>query len=104
MHGGDGLAFVIHNDPTMGLDALGSNGGQMGFGGISNSLAVAFDTWTNPGQDTMFADHVSIQSKGSAPNSAVEDGLIGVPRPHSLADGEVHLARIVYYGDLRQHN
>lgn len=100
VHGGDGFAFVIHSDPNK-LEALGDNGSQMGFGGIENSLAIAFDTWTNPGEDTMFADHVSIQSKGTRPNSAVEDGLLGIPRFHDLADGEIHRARIVYYGDLR---
>ena len=26
---------------------------------------------------------------------------MGVPRPHTLADGNVHLARITYYGDLQ---
>lgn len=44
----------------------------MGFGNIKNSLAIAFDTWTNPGQDTMLTDHVSIQSRGVLPNNGLE--------------------------------
>ncbi len=98
VHGGDGFAFVIQNN---GSDAIGTVGAQMGFGGIPNSLAIAFDTWTNPGQDTLGVDHVSIQSRGQLPNDALEAGLLGVPRAYPLADGVVHHARITYYGDLR---
>lgn len=100
IHGGDGFAFVIHNDPST-TAALGSNGGQMGFGGILNSIAIAFDTWTNPGSDTMLVDHVSIQSKGHGANDALQPGLLGLPRYHPLADGQIHLVRIAYFGDLR---
>jgi hypothetical protein len=50
VHGADGFAFVIqYNNAT--TRAVGQVGGQMGFGGISNSLAIAFDTWQNPGED-----------------------------------------------------
>lgn len=101
VHGGDGFAFVIQRNGNNSLTSLGEVGGQMGFGGIPNSLAIAFDTWQNPGQDTLFADHVSIQSRGQQPNDALEAGLLGVPRIHTLADGNIHLARITYYGDLR---
>jgi hypothetical protein len=73
----------------------------MGFGGIPNSLAIAFDTWQNQGQDTLNVDHVSVQSRGVLPNDALELGLLGVPRAHDIADGAVHLARITYYNDLR---
>ena len=71
VRGADGFAFVIHLDPK-GENAIGRVGGQMGFGGISNSLAIAFDTWTNPGSDTMLADHISIQSLGTGPNDALQ--------------------------------
>lgn len=103
VHGGDGFAFVIHGDPR-GHEALGDNGGQVGFGGtngIKNSLAILFDTWCNPGQDTMFADHVSIQSCGQQPNNAFAPGLLGLPRAHNIADGAIHLVRIVYYNTLK---
>ena len=123
MHGGDGLAFVIQLDPN-GTSALGENGGQMGFGGIRNSLAIgrkprkllfsvssksnskavnylAFDIWSNPSEDKLLADHVSIQSKGFAPNDALEPGLLGMPRPHSLADGKIHLVRILFHNGLQ---
>lgn len=100
VRGADGFAFVIHLDPS-GDKAIGNVGGQMGFGGISNSLAIAFDTWTNPGSDTMLSDHVSVQSLGVLPNDAYQPGLLGLPRAHEIADGKVHMARITYYGELK---
>lgn len=39
VHGGDGFAFVLHGDPAE-ASALGGDGEQLGYGGISNSLAV----------------------------------------------------------------
>jgi hypothetical protein len=101
VHGGDGFAFVIQNDPNSTF-ALGGVGGEMGFGGIHNSLAIAFDMFYNPGpgMDSMDVDHVSIQSRGIKPNSAQGDGLLGVPIAYDMADGKVHLVRVVYHGDL----
>ena len=40
VHGGDGFAFVIHGDPAD-ASALGSDGEQLGYGGISNSSKFA---------------------------------------------------------------
>ena len=40
--GADGMAFVIQND-TAATAALGSSGGDKGYAGISNSLAVEID-------------------------------------------------------------
>ncbi len=46
--GADGLAFVMHNDPD-GSKAIGSSGGGLGAAGLSNGLALEFDTWQNFG-------------------------------------------------------
>jgi hypothetical protein len=101
VHGGDGFAFVVQNDPNT-TATIGGNGGQMGFGGIENSVAIAFDTWQNPGDDHFGVDHVSFQATGAKnPNDALEKGLLGIPRVHDLADGEIHLVRIAYFSDLR---
>jgi hypothetical protein len=100
VHGADGFSFLIHSTPFK-TRVVGEVGEQMGFGGIENSLAIAFDTWQNQGEDKLNVDHVSIQSRGVLPNDALELGLLGVPRAHDLADGAVHLARITYYNDLR---
>jgi hypothetical protein len=42
---GDGVAFVLQNQGT---SALGADASDHGYTGISNSVAVAFDTYTNP--------------------------------------------------------
>ena len=41
VHGGDGFAFVIHGDPAD-ASALGLDGEQLGYGGISNSGKISF--------------------------------------------------------------
>ena len=100
VHGADGFAFVIQQSPD-GTAAIGSNGANMGFGGMNNSFSIAFDTWQNPGSDKVGVDHVSIQSRGpNFVNDALEQGLLGTPKAHPLADGKVHLARIKYTGRL----
>lgn len=100
IHGADGFAFVVQFSPNK-TSALGGDGGQLGFGGIENSLAIAFDAWQNPGNDQIFGDHVSVQSRSTSPNNAFAEGLLGVPRIHKLADGEIHLARVTYFPDLQ---
>lgn len=99
VHGGDGFAFLIQLSPE-GTNVLGADGGQIGLGGIENSLAIAFDTWQNPGLDLIGVDKISVLSNGVSKNDAFS-GLLGIPRVQPLADGVVHLARIVYFGDLR---
>eukprot|EP01031_Cornospumella_fuschlensis_P035520 gene35520-43063_t len=101
VRGADGFAFVIQFNGANSTSMAGGVGGQMGFGGIPNSLAIAFDTWQNQGQDMIGVDHVKIQSKGKDPNDALSSGLLGVPRVAKLADGVVHMARITYYGELQ---
>lgn len=50
--GGDGIAFVLHNDPR-GATALGNGGASFGAAGIANGLAIEFDTWN---QGATFGD------------------------------------------------
>jgi hypothetical protein len=94
------VCLVIQLDPNTTV-AVGGTGAQMGFGGIANSLAVAFDIWQNPGEDLLGVDHISVQSRGSLTNDALESGLLGTPRAYSFADGKVHRVRIVYHNDIQ---
>lgn len=46
----DGFAFVIHNDPR-GVTALGASGGALGYAnvnGLTNSMAIGFDFYSQP--------------------------------------------------------
>jgi len=99
VHGGDGFAFVIHGDPADAL-ALGGDGEQLGYGGISNSIAVEFDTWTNVDtqqSDDVFQDHISIHAGGpNMPNSSNQSTSMGYWRPYGIADEKVHEAKIQY--------
>lgn len=99
VQGGDGFAFVIQLDKEYGARAIGGNGKEMGYGGISNALAVEFDMWTNvdtQGSDDLFHDHISIHSASVGINSAEASTMIGNWRPVELSDGKVHRARIQY--------
>ena len=61
--GADGFTFTVQSS---GAGALGVGGGFLGYGGISPSVAVEFDTWNNGGS---FGDpdsnHLGIDSNGS---------------------------------------
>lgn len=52
---GDGLTFVIQNDPA-GASALGGGGGGIGADGIQNSVGIGFQSWDN--------DHATIFHSG----------------------------------------
>ncbi len=54
--GGAGIAFVLANS-AQGANALGSGGVNFGVGGITNGLAIAFDTYQNLANGDMAADH-----------------------------------------------
>ncbi|RLN73354.1 hypothetical protein BBJ28_00011893 [Nothophytophthora sp. Chile5] len=102
VHGGDGLAFVLHSHPNL-TATLGAQGSQMGFVGLQNSLAIEFDTWFNDdstGND-VFYDHVAIYSRGQDANAATESARISAAAVHSLADGKVHAVKIRYYTELK---
>ena len=78
--GADGFAFVIQNSS---LTAIGGDGCRIGYHGITNSLAVEFDTYTS---GTCVAgdvadpndNHVSVHTKGALANSAEESASIGI--------------------------
>ena len=89
---GDGVAFVLHNDPR-GTKAHGADGLCLGYGeppgescgsgtGISDSLAVEFDTNRStkgvlPVGPDPDGNHISIHSRGHKPNSPSERYSIG---------------------------
>ncbi|MGB9468281.1 MAG: L-type lectin-domain containing protein, partial [Candidatus Acidiferrum sp.] len=118
----DGIAFVIQNVPTTPLGAIGftgGNGGAIGYGGddanndvaagITNSLAIEFDSYQN-GWDPD-ADHVAVQSCGTSYNTSHHgqncptgtSSTLGITAAGALAklgititDGNVHTVNIVY--------
>lgn len=78
--GADGFAFVIQNSS---VTAIGGGGCRIGYHGITNSLAVEFDTYTSGTCDAGdVADpndnHVSVHTRGALPNSAEQSASIGI--------------------------
>ena len=94
---GDGIAFVIQNDPFFGTDALGRGAGGMGFLGIYNSVAVMFDTYKN---NAAYGDpngnYIAVNTRGTdfnVPHHFCTNGelttdpaLIDLPGVHCTAD------------------
>ena len=60
--GADGLAFVLQANGT---DVLGGGGGNIGYGGISKSLAVEFDTWQNGDIGDPNGNHIGFNINGN---------------------------------------
>lgn len=83
---GDGFAFVIQGDS---LTAIGLYGLGLGYSsgpefqlcqdadGIAQSVAVEFDTYYNPWISDLPVPHVSIQTRGPAPNCADHGSSLG---------------------------
>ena len=61
-NGADGFAFVLQNSGA-GANAVGITGGDVGYGGIGNSLAIEFDTYQGPGDPTN--NHISLLQNGN---------------------------------------
>jgi len=102
----DGIAFVIQNSGA-GLQAIGGGGGGIGYQGISNSLAIEFDTYANaydpefPNTDRTGnspANHIAIQSCGTQANSAEHPTCeLNLATPLvQMNDGNAHTVRIDY--------
>jgi lectin family protein len=78
----DGFAFVVQAD---GRRAMGGLGGSLGYGGMTHSVAVEFDTYRNPGD--VDGNHVAVVSRGRSdlpqPDAA--------PAPVAIFGGKLHV-------------
>ena len=91
--GGEGLAFVIHNNEIPGKNGRKQEG--MGYSGIANSVAIEFDA-----QDTedMGKQHVSVQTNGVLANSYKKASSYASMTldGYNIKDGKEHTATIHY--------
>ena len=79
--GADGIVFVLQNDPS-GNTTTGTTGYDMGFGAISPSLGIEFDTFENSGNAGEIAsDHIAIDINGSA-LSPIAGPVDAIPPPN----------------------
>ena len=75
----------------------------MGYSSIPNSLAIEFDTYQNSQALDPNANHISIHSHGTAPNSSDQSASLGQAGSLvDLSDGAIHTVIIRYTtGSLR---
>ena len=98
----DGFAFVLHNNAA-GLQAQGTLGAGVGYGGLANSVAIEFDTYQN-GYDPD-GNHISVQTMGEAANRADDTASVALAPEAGLPvfdDGQEHRVRVTYDGDTGQ--
>jgi hypothetical protein len=98
VNGADGCTFVFQNSPQ-GVEACGANGGQLGAGGIPNSLVIEFDTYDNdfPGHIyDMSRDHTAIEIDGNlqGPGAPLCGPVAAVTA--NLDDGAEHTFRVTW--------
>ncbi len=103
--GGDGMAFVVHNDPRL-LSAIGNHASAMGYGAfpsspagtaIANSLAVEIDTYFNSNAGDLSGNEISIHTNGVGDNGTNESLSIGRVTPAvNMSDGQAHQLRLRY--------
>lgn len=101
--GADGMAFLIRNPNSLPLGST-PGGANQGFGGITPSLIVEMDTYTNslnPAWDPVGnpADHVAILSNGSPSHnaaSALAGPVAAVPPNANIEDGAYHDLRVTW--------
>ncbi|PKL84745.1 MAG: hypothetical protein CVV22_11190 [Ignavibacteriae bacterium HGW-Ignavibacteriae-1] len=101
--GADGLAFVIQNEFN---PALGEKGGDIGYTGFKNSMAIEIDLFRNPYDPN--GNHIAIQSLGPEPNTAdhsIKESTLAMNKNIMLLEQDsVYYVRIAYNYALRRLN
>ncbi|MGB1103145.1 MAG: lectin-like domain-containing protein [Crocinitomicaceae bacterium] len=83
--GADGMAFVLRQSGTF----TGTGGGQLGYGGILNSVAIEIDTWNNGWAGEIASDHLGMHSNGVLTHNLVPATAIA-----NIEDGDFHDFRV----------
>jgi hypothetical protein len=105
---GDGFAFVIQGVGSSAVGTAGA-GAYIGYSGISNSIAIEFDTYNNsdfgdpaPTGSNPSGSHLGIQSAGANANDSHHNSpaQLAAPVLANFADGTTHTATITYDGNV----
>jgi hypothetical protein len=88
----DGFAFVVQAD---GAGAIGGRGGSIGYGGMTHSVAVEFDTYRNRGEAD--GNHVAVVTHGRSDQPQPD----AAPAPTLLFGGRLHVRVGYAAGTLR---
>lgn len=87
--GGDGFAFVLHNQ---GLSAIGGIGNELGYKSIPNAVVIEFDTHIDEGDKTR--NQVALMRYNQKTGSYDREATVHEIR--ELNNGQEHFARIEY--------
>ncbi|HEY0551750.1 MAG TPA: Ig-like domain-containing protein [Verrucomicrobiae bacterium] len=95
--GGEGLAFVIQNNPA---PLPGTGGANLGYAGISNCLAIEIDTRSSSANPY---NELSIQTRGTLPNDSANTNALDrtTALPNITGEGP-HVLRVLYAPGLLQ--
>jgi PKD repeat protein len=100
--GADGIAFVLQPIST----SVGSNGGGLGFSGISPSVGVTIDTWQNTDVNDPAYDHIAIQLNGnlnhSNPSTNIAGPVTALAGSDNIEDCQWHTLRIQWDAATKQ--
>jgi len=89
--GADGVVFALQGSCT----SAGGNGMSIGYGGISNSIGVEFDSYDNGDNSDLASDHFAIISNGSADHS-LSSNLRGPFAVANMEDDAWHPVKITW--------
>lgn len=92
-NGADGMVFVLQD---VGINAVGDNGGGMGYSGFSPSVGVEFDTWQNTNRADPFYDHIALVTNGNVNHNAatnIAGPIQADANDINIEDGEFHDVR-----------
>ncbi len=93
--GADGLTFMLQNSAAGTAAISSSSGGSLGYAGITNSLAIEFDTYRNA--TDIDANHVSVLIDGN-----VVSPVVTQTSPWDLNGGEILHAWVEYNAEFNQ--
>lgn len=88
--GADGMVFVFQQ---IGINAIGVNGGGIGFEGFAPSFGVEIDTWQNLDLNDPFEDHMAMFKNGTTnhlDDNALSAAVSASATSANIEDGGIH--------------
>jgi len=89
--GADGMAIVFKGNNA---NIVGATGGDLGFGGISPSLSVEFDTYQNGNREDPSFDHLGIMINGNSTHTG--PAIQASATSTNIEDDQWHNVKIVW--------
>jgi len=92
-NGADGIAFVLQPISTQ----IGTQGGGLGFQGVTPSIGVTIDTWQNPDLNDPAFDHIAIQRNGNLDHASIHNlagPVTALAGSDNIEDGRWHMLRV----------